>query len=1385
MEDRQYLLSHPLPELERIEPNVVHWSDAHLNELRSIYSNSAQSLVKKFEQEVARPEWTYHTDKKEISMCVRPSSTAGSHYSLSTTTIHCPPTVCNSYINDWECRNQYDKFFGDAVTLHHFLTHDASLAAKYNIPYSKQYDCMLQTVTTSKRLWLKPREFIVLSLSGPHPSRPRAMITVGTTIAFSGAPPTNECIRATCDLMAWLFEPINDGRTSKLTHILNFEFGRDSNSLTETLMIPLFPKMPVTNCFTKLTYIRSKLNELFRSYPDPDVAVLHISKSSGNLGASSSSSNNLGISTNQLAPSTSSSKKNTSPSTSAGSLSHSHSYEISSPTNNHLSPSSSSNLLSLASSTTSTSSSSSGSSLAPLLSSNSHSPHYKTPSSKKKHYILTNNFTMHPNDWAQSILNYEKESLWMPVIIGNNKNLDRSVTVLYKRVKGTRSGKKVRKLMIKTMFEVPHPVERMNELMLEKDLTHFHWDPFAHTIKVADKGAIVSGGGHTVTKKLRLNHHIPSYKVQCLHYHGYVGNRSYSIEERDNGDVVLLTMSKSPSDPKAERTLVEWYFFIFSENWVDKVEPSADFFVTQVQRSIGSFYGASSNSTGGVSSSGSSSSSNSIIKSQHNNHISNNNNNNNLRNNNSNNSNNNNLRNHTSDTMKIIDIFIDVVNIIYPKFSTEQTIDVLKLLTIETSQQQIKLAPIVNNTTPTATNSTSTSPTSTFTSTTTTTTNNKRELQHDDEITDSYSMGSDDNYDSSVSVQRSKRSKEHHYHNHHLATSIDMHLDSSSTFSSSSYSSTMHNSIDILLPHFIPTTNKPIFSNNFQSTLAAPPAVTPSTPPTSSAGSSTSTISPPQPLPTSPMQSDFPSAAAATQTKSSMHSILLMPGEILNHIFSYFGDEDLCRCSRTCHVFKRISEGDALWYCQYVRRFGKCCFKKNPLDTLLPPNPAMWDIYRKTTFPSEVLEPPFKDPRLIYFLSKETQYESIEQSWKKKFFYKIRMEALWCLCTGEQPLNTGGDFAPSSEDEAFTLMSICSYKISPSLYAIIPNSKDESISAILLNHNNAFFATNTGDYYKVNLLEVMENYDNLFTKLDVRGVIKSQPAALSPPLSLDASIDSNTDTAMTSTVSSHDTSDDDSNSADNNTPHTVAMWLNQQNDLHSVMSNRVLYSYNLDTSLDKGSVTLGNSRVPSTWDITGAWQNYQGDHLAVHYNSHSDDSINDDFDTILDIFNVETGRLVTTLDKREQITCASYNCNRVAVGGQSGPIDLFDCYTGNSVISLLGHNDHVLACRLLDDENCVVSAGVDNTVKFYDERAGPYYLKRLQSQYPVKTFDVTPTRLICATSTKISYWDPRNLQRPIGELWSPLTTDVVNIQLSQFNVMVLYSNGISHCWDFR
>ncbi|EFA82807.1 hypothetical protein PPL_04502 [Heterostelium album PN500] len=532
-------------------------------------------------------------------------------------------------------------------------------------------------------------------------------------------------------------------------------------------------------------------------------------------------------------------------------------------------------------------------------------------------------------------------------------------------------------------------------------------------------------------------------------------------------------MSKPGLIPNALNTSIEWYFFIFAENWIDKVEPPTDYYVKEMQKSLTSFFGSSK--ILGTSSKPSGSSSDQ----------------------------------EKSDTVKIVDIFVKIISDTLPVFTSNEFsfVDIVKIT--DSDQQR----------------------------------GNKRELQliedYNPDVSSTDANGSDEYAASSVettlSTKKSKRSKEFH-----LNTPTDYFFDLPSE-------NTMY-----LLPPFVPS--KLLAFN----TSASAPIV------------------------------------RVTEPKT---DILCMPSEILNHILSFLSDVDLCRCARTCRHMKRLSERDSLWYCQYVRWFGKCCFKQSSLDSVLPPNIAMWDNYRKTTFPQSALDPPFKNPAQTYFLSKETMYESITGNWKKKFFLKIRMEALWALCRGDQPQNTGGDFGSGSE-EGFTMMSICSYKISPQLFAVIPNNKDEYISAILLHHSYAFFSTNTGDFYKVNLWSPMESYDQVFTKLNI--------------------------------------------------------GQNQINQNHN-------------------------------------------EEIEQHH-------------------------------QQQQQT-----------------------------------NETMITATTNNNMNNIPN----------------------QTNWPVKTFDLTPNRLICATSTKISYWDPRNLQSPIGELWSPLTTDVVNIQLSQFNVMVLYSNGISHVWDFR
>ncbi|EFA82806.1 hypothetical protein PPL_04501 [Heterostelium album PN500] len=152
-------------------------------------------------------------------MSVRPPATPAAHNSLSTTVFPCSPALGNQYVADWECRFQWDKFLGEVNIIHHYVTNDKNKASRYAIPYSPDYDCVLLRMTTNKRIWLKPRDSILLQVSGPHPTRPRSMITVCSTVLFGGCPPIPDIIRSSCSMLAWLFEPINDGQESKFTHI--------------------------------------------------------------------------------------------------------------------------------------------------------------------------------------------------------------------------------------------------------------------------------------------------------------------------------------------------------------------------------------------------------------------------------------------------------------------------------------------------------------------------------------------------------------------------------------------------------------------------------------------------------------------------------------------------------------------------------------------------------------------------------------------------------------------------------------------------------------------------------------------------------------------------------------------------------------------------------------------------------------------------------------------------------------------------------------------------------------------------------------------------------------------------------------------------------------
>ncbi|EGG16451.1 WD40 repeat-containing protein [Cavenderia fasciculata] len=1214
--------------------NHTKWSDEQLRELRVIYDRIAQRLIEDFEIEISRKEWKLYLDKKDVQLSTRPSSNITSSNCLARLNVQCPPIVGTAYTRDWQCRYQYDKFLDDYDLLYYYTCNDKTRAKKHNIPYS-DYDVILLRMTTNKMIWVKSREATMIQVSGPHPTRPKTFITVGCTVDFSGTPPHPSYFKAGCSMLAWLYEPIGDGKTSHCTHVCNFDFARDTSSIAEIFVLPMFPKFPLLNAYFKLLFIRSKLKEI----------------------QSKSDSGKQGLS--QLLSGSSS-----------------HHYSINRKKLAHQSK------------------------------------------DAKKRVKITIDFTNPPNDWVTLILQRATNTNWKTLASNPNSKL---YTVQY-NFNHTLNDRKL--IFIKTSLEYDCTIDKLSLLLIEN---YINWDKFVHTIRHADRGVIVSGGGGSMSKKLHYN--VPSFELQCLRYFGYSDGKPFAIEERENGDICFYLIRKTVQGLSA----IDIYFLVYKNNWLDKLEIYSNMSKEkQIGKTIKSFLGGSEKSKSkppppqlspmatspNLASSTSSVGSNSSQSqqpllppsSQHNDNGS-----------SSGGSSGGNRQTKDFYYFSIVQMFETMIEGVYFQMSTE-FLENLKVLTIDES---LELAPLAEL--PTRfkrTNSASTIGHEDMNDVNmigTPTTRKRTKETHETKQTDRSSSSFSSTY-TTMTIDSRKASV--------CSIGGDISMINNNNNNSQPSFLDSHRPDSFLLPPFFPTNHywKPTQENMGELFLRKPldgfslnnnnninnnmidelsnTAITNNNNNNNNTSTTTTTTS------------------TTTTTTTSIDSepyILMLPQELLHHIFSFLGDVVLCRLSRTCKYFKMVSESDSLWY------------------------------------------PVF-----------ETMFESIPTAWKKKFLCKIRTEALWSLCTDTQPQNNGLNYYPNNKSALdrdpipLSSVTICSYRIYPSLVTIYPKSRSDSISSCLLHHSKAYFATDQNNFIQANIYENIP--DKMFKRLNFEKEINN--------------IDNN----------SIDNGQDDIEMGDS-TNNSLKLWLNERGILTSLCANRRLYKIDTNhskpplTSIDDlmeedmeqqsshnnsdfnnnsntdhlqqpKYITLINPKIQyPAWDVVGCSNSKSGELVALHYNSCQDN--NDDHDTVVDLFSCSDGKYLRSFDRGgEEIAAIDLNMSRLGVGGFSGPIDLYDINTASKVLTFLGHTDKITSLNVLDDEDIVVASSKDCTVKFYDERGGPYYVKRIVTTEPVRRVYTSTTRVLCATKSNLSYYDPRNLSKPIGQLWNPPKTNV-------------------------
>ncbi|GAM17302.1 hypothetical protein SAMD00019534_004770 [Acytostelium subglobosum LB1] len=1176
-----------LPELHDIKPNVRQWNEAHLLELHAIYNHLAQPLIDKLESELKRPDWKFLSQKEDSYCFVRPTNTPTSINLIVTSTFDCPPKVCTDYISKWSNRREWDRFNGEVSDIHYFTTNKPELAAKYGVPFNEKYEVMMAHVVTCGKMWSKLREVIMLQVSGVHPTQPGSMMNIARSVPFSGIPVRPDLVRLYCPLWAYYFESLDGGERSKVTHVVSFEFNKDTSSASEVHVAPDIAKVAVIHGFEKVAIIGEKTLAYYKRLQQGQESGDRVDKPLGHRG------------TNYFI------QKDMAP--------------IPSP------------FVDQAGSEQTT------------------PPDSGTPQASSEQARVRLTFSNVPDQWVHHVLLHEKDYR-LSTLVQPFDNM---------RIQFGHFHSCKDKLMFKATFNVSYSLYKMSNLLLAK---HLRWDPLIHSYEHVLKGTILVGGGPNAPRDL-MGHRlplVPTYRIQSIFHIGFMDNKYYYLEERDTGDIVLFILTSSSDDTLNPTTKVDWYFLISPENWYNKLGDCQWWPMDEAQQRGGSIKQIQMTNQGEVGLNPNRQAGVGVDPGIH------------------------------PESFKLTDFFVHVYGNVNKRLEKDWTVEMeaLEALSKISLDEKMNLSPITLDA-------------------------EASQRKH----------RKDQDYDDEDSDEESKIKKKQR------AASVEpkAFTPDSSTASKS-----------VLLPPWLPSA-LPFVGQSLQS----------------------------------------------METPPDHSNMMSLPTELLYLIISYVSCADLSRLASVCKQLKQAAENDGLWYSLYVKSFGKCCHKDCPLDAQLPHNENIWSRFSAKTLLRQPEDPMDNTPAsdVVGFLTsaKKNKHKTIDDgSWKSKFYLKTKMEALWTMCKREHPCSS----TPTFNYGPFSAMSIndtLCCRVSPSMLAFIPNNKDDLITSTYLFHDTAFFSTNRGDYYKINLSNfINENFIN-------------RPVSIGPDRDSKGGSLTQVDQAR------NDDADDDDDNNDEDTdehiiddhdalPQTVSLWMDQRNVLNSLLSNRVLYRYNVETTQTESERSLVNPSVPlQLWDVAGAAPSYNGDRVAMHYRPSSDEQQQNQqvCDNLIDIFDVDTCQLLTTYDKHERVTCTNLKFNNLLAGDATGVLDLVDCHTGRQTMALTPHDQAVLCCGLLNDEHLAISSAADNTLRLYDTRTGPNAMKRLHTDSPVSAFDVAPRRLVCATSTCISYWDPRNLNKAIGELWSPPSTDIVTVQMSQFNVLVLYSNGISHIWDFH
>ncbi|KYQ89431.1 WD40 repeat-containing protein [Tieghemostelium lacteum] len=856
------------------------------------------------------------------------------------------------------------------------------------------------------------------------------------------------------------------------------------------------------------------------------------------------------------------------------------------------------------------------------------------------------------------------------------------------------------------------------------------WDPFIYKIIHAEKGMIVHCGGVKISKK--LGYDVPLFSIQCRVFLGAKETCHYILEERDNGDCILFLIEPSVIN---NQSMVSVYFQIHAKNWKHTINPHHLYPSSTTKSNSSPMYISS---------------------------------------NNSNNNNNNNKPNifeylynsfvsfksnfssaqNTPDTSSpktnsVNSSLIQTLNL-PPQTTIEKSspsqlcIKVLEIFSmiidhsysVITSEISLihsieglsigdnKLPPISNNINNNSYNI------------------NNSPQSYINNNNNNSSINNSNNNNNPNNRKNSLNSNNQYIDNKRLLS-----IDTDSYSDMNAYQCKKNKISPItyqgenssfLLPKFIPQFNETNFFKNYNN-----------------------------------------QKESLELNNRHITNLFTLPHEIIISFLSFLDYHTLCTISRTCKYLKAMAESDLLWYRLYFNFFGESRVlrsrysDKNQYKQVTYSYKGLWDNYVKSNFQLVPNEISFNNPSLTYFLSKETSYETINGYWKKDFFLKIRMEILWKISkfypppkqirSPPQPShnnhiaklsptlpngnnnnnNSNSNNNNNNNRSNIQMMSIFSYSISPSLFELTPDNDDTQFTSILLECNQVFLAnTNSESYY-----------------IDFSCKPHVKPVKLVPP---------NGTVVLPS----------------------VHLW-SLDKYLFSGLSDRTVIKYTepeSDGTQCNYTFQLHNPKVPSNWSVGGISNSYYGEQVAVNYYSNCEESINQDFDTILDIFDVESHKLLYTIDlENEGIATSNIHKTRVAIGGVDGLVNLYDLHTGKKITSFLGNTDSIYCLKILPDEDIVITSSSDGSVRFFDERTGPHYIKRFVDELHVKSFDFEPRKLLCGGGPRLSYWDPRNLSTHIGQLYGPPTprhSDITKVILSQFKVMVLYSSGVSNLWDF-